>query len=762
MQRSFPRWLALVCCAVACVACAGADDGAPRDAAVTPSAADASTDTAGAVANMTDAGPPGVVDAAVGAANPAMAPGAMVQPPPPCPAATDPAREASETRCDGIDNDCDGLVDVLLPLEPNRCAAACGVGHYGCSAGARVCLAPGPAAEVLDGVDNDCDGAVDEATPGGRVQPRALLLVPDYLKQEGGADTDNLAAFLELWGIPYDRPAADETFDAQLEHLEGHSLAIVSSYLEGDFFTAWRAEPLRAFAEAGGIVVVFKPVLAPGDPGSMLLGLDGTLGRRDLERMSFDADAMGATRAFDSPEERSVPLRGLSDEETPVSWILQPTADTQVGAYGYIGDARIGALLTRRSVGYGAVYALGHDLHSFWHKRCYVNCFEPSSDLVGLFLREAMRESARGHLVLKHTVPGLEDSLVILSHDVDAPDAQRAGPVWGMPGAEQVALLEQRHGARGSFFITTDYINGYYAPELMKRLCELGVCPAGVHSVRHAADLPGKELGDCMETRASYAEPETLCGEVRVPLQILEEDCGHRPLAFRAPYLYVHPQLYDVLESQGILFDSSYAVGDLKFNLPLSLARISINEFRFHRRALYSMPIALEDGIGDVVEGKETRMEMSAENARRFETLWRYTMLGNAANGAHTMVLLHPSYGLNVPEDNLKNKLAVEESFLSACSARRVKLDATAEDLATFWRAREDSQLDATYEGGTYRGSLKVGQHPLQNLTLEFGDAIQRFECDSCGTRRIEGRRVQLTAALAPGSVHMFSASPGK
>lgn len=746
----------IVCWAVVCVSCAG-DDQKPGTAANVAGAAghadaDAATpasDAAMPAANNVDAGP---ADAAAA-------------PPPPCPAADDPAHEAKETRCDGIDNDCDGLVDVLLPLEHTRCDApsgSCGQGHYSCNlAGMRECLAPGAGPEVLDGVDNDCDGMVDEATPSGPTHPRAFLLVPDYLKQEDGADTDNLAAFLEQWGIPYDRPAEGETFDAQLEHLDGYTLAIVSSYLEGDFFTDWRAQPLRAFAESGGTVVIFKPVFTAGDPGSALIGVDGTEGRRDIDRLSFDATPLPATRAFDTAEERSVPLLGLSDSETPVSWVMHPLPDTQVGAYAFVGDQQVGALLTRRAVGDGAIYALGHDLHSFWHKRCYVNCFEPSSDMTGLFLREVMRESAHGHLVLKHTVPGVEDSLVILSHDVDAPDAQRAGEAWGKPGAEQVALLEQGHGARGSYFITTDYIAGYYSPELMSRLCALDMCPSGVHSVRHAADLTTREVGDCMETRATYSDPETLCGEVRVPLEIVEKDSGHRPLGWRSPYLYIHPQQYDVLESQGILFDSSYAVGDLKFNLPLSLARISLNEFRFHRRALYSMPISLEDGIGGRVEGVEKREEMSAANAALFETLWTYTMLGNAGNGGHTMILLHPSYGLGVPQDNLKNKLAVEEAFLEACSARHVKVNATAEDLVTFWRAREDTQLDATYEDGVYRGSLQVGRYPVQNLTLELGDQIGRFECPSCGATHIEGRRVQLLDMLGAQSTHAFTVRVG-
>ncbi len=79
--------------------------------------------------------------------------------------------EASETLCDGLDNDCDGDTDEDCTCTEGD-TQPCGLDTGVCMAGTQTCTGGawgscegdvGPMGEVCDGLDNDCDGSADDA-----------------------------------------------------------------------------------------------------------------------------------------------------------------------------------------------------------------------------------------------------------------------------------------------------------------------------------------------------------------------------------------------------------------------------------------------------------------------------------------------------------------------------------------------------------------------------------------------------------------------
>jgi peptidoglycan/xylan/chitin deacetylase (PgdA/CDA1 family) len=667
-----------------------------------------------------------------------------------------------ETTCNGLDDDGDGLVDVLLPVGPNACATplpgACGRGFAACEDGRRVCFAPPPLPEVFDGIDNDCNGVVDDV-PDVAVRPRAVVLAPAYAWSDAAADVANVVAALAQAGIPFDEQAPGSDWSTNLAMLDRHALAIVPGYVIGAAMPKDVSDALEAFARRGGVVVVFKPIgTDTATQAFRLTGLSRSTRRRDVLDLRFDGAAVPAVMFLDSPEERRLPINPRGSTAAVEAYVLEPDpgAGTQVVAHAHAAGA-LGPVITRRPVGKGAIYAFGHDLATFDAFHCYVNCFEPSGDVLRLVLEGALREGAAGHVVLRHTAPGEASGVLLVTHDVDAPDAQNAGP-WGEPGALQAAAIERAHGVKATFNITTDYVHGYYNPKALTGLCALGMCPLGAHSVTHTHEFARLPLGTCQETRASYKTASSLCGEIKVSRDLVADLAGRAPRVWRSPYLDLNPRLFRELVKHGFAYDSSFGVGDLPQNLPVDLANVGIFQDRFHHAAMLEFPIACEDGLDMVENGHHRREELQARNRARFSSLWRLALLGNLHNRAFTTVLLHPSRGLDAPIENVGVKMEALASLLDDAASLGVTVR-TMEEMGDFWRARLDTGLDATFDTASgYSGTLTIGRTTAPGITLEFGDVITSFSCAACGEVKVRGKRVVLVNALPVGTEASFVA----
>jgi len=99
--------------------------------------------------------------------------------------------------CNGLDDDCDGVVDEQVPND-----GTCGSGVGACSLGARICIAgsfvcvgaQGGEAEVCDNVDNDCDGSTDESL--------ARACGTDVGECEAGIETCSMGGWINCTALP--------------------------------------------------------------------------------------------------------------------------------------------------------------------------------------------------------------------------------------------------------------------------------------------------------------------------------------------------------------------------------------------------------------------------------------------------------------------------------------------------------------------------------------------------------------------------------
>ncbi len=657
-----------------------------------------------------------------------------------------PDDEPTETLCDGHDNDCDGVTDLLLPVAANACATAangaCGRGFQVCLDGAVACLTPPPVAEVHNGQDDDCDGTTDEAPSGDGLPVRVRVMLPPSLDK---SIADGMVEVLEVLGVPYQAVASSSQIAADwaaaFGELDGFTVAVMPGTVAGANLSATQLSQLQAWVESGGVLVLVKPT-----SGSVLTlaGATSATARNNVTDVRVEATVPGALY-LDSGEERNLKVsKDLTAPSTVFTYGL--AAGSGVVAFGTARSAGsgLGPTWLRRPLGTGAVYALGFDALNKTDYRCYTTCFDPGRDVMAMVIRAVVREGTRGHFVRKHSVPGTESTVLLLSHDIDSDDAHNDG-AWGEAGAIQMAKIEVKHGVRGTYFITTD--PDYYNPSLLGKLCGLGMCPLGGHSMQHLV-MANLSLGSCSVTAANYdLTKPTFCGEIVANRELVlkQEPAGTPYLYWRAPYLSVHASHFEVLNQLGFVYDSSLAIGDLRTNFPVMVARFPYKQDVFKGKPLVTFPIAQSDSL-------------RPSNKKQKVTDWTNALLNNLRNGAWNTLLVHPSAGDGLVETFVVKIQAVDE-FIGIAKQYDVLIRAM-DQAGPFWRARDAVKLTANWSPTLgYAGTFQIGPLTAPDFSLEFGDDLAAFSCPGAGPFTLKGNRVVFEDPLPAGQTFTFTAT---
>jgi hypothetical protein len=389
-------------------------------------------------------------------------------------------------------------------------------------------------------------------------------------------------------------------------------MVIVAGELSGDEMTASVESAMRAYASAGGTLIINDPESTGAQD---LAGIKPTTASQKRYELHFDvASGDPGFAHLQAWQSRTIEIGNPKENTADVTQSVTPVAGSGARVVAHFDDGT--GAITVRPIGRGRVIALGaalYDLvvipqnnHAPDSFRWYDNHFEPSADSPQYMVRDWYLAYVRGAVTLD-TVPDGMSGALIFTHDVD----------YSLSIINMVAYAKAEHtrGIHATYFIqtknVTDQADTAFFDATGKantvKVFSLGGDIAS-HTVAHARDFSQYPFGSGAETPANY-HPKvvaggskvvkgrtlggSLLGEMLVSKALLNgAAAGIDVDAFRSGYLYIHPRQFEALTRSGYRFDSSYTAGNLLTVFPFRhLADGSYD----HESAITEFPILITD-----------------------------------------------------------------------------------------------------------------------------------------------------------------------
>ena len=511
-----------------------------------------------------------------------------------------------------------------------------------------------------------------------KVSKRGGVAILDLSVRNAASYTSTKALIqaMDIMGQPY-------IVTEQLSEAIDYPVIYTSSFVSPTTFIAADKSSLTEYVQNGGVLVA----TSLSDPELYsLFGISAQIRENMRYELLWDTDTTDPALTYIDDVIETTSSLASSD-----SIYLYTRSYTLSGASELATYNDGTSAIAKNSYGNGHTYLLGLSYSNIILRNQMnldynagsgaLNEFEPTTDTFMLFLRAIYENNAEA-AIWKHTSPGLSQSSLIVTHDVDSQSA-----------ADWMAAfidMETDNNVSATYNINTHYIddfndNDYYSMNLdiYSYALEKGHVISS-HSVGHFRDFGDEDivpLGNPGNTFENY-NPQyngvttldaTVYGELEVSKALLENDLSTEVKTFRTGHLAWNDFQVTVLEELGYRFDSSFSGSNVLTYFPYRLQYNS--SLKTELSSIYEFPLAISDS------------NSAYGNVDGAVAVWLEVLGKNNNNGAPSVLLVHP---------NREFKLLDLESFIEQLPSDVLAMNM--DEFGQFWVIRDEFDFKVTIE----------------------------------------------------------------